>query len=34
MAVTQDMFWTEITDFDYKNVSFDGDEFIWKIKCI
>ena len=28
MAVTQDIFWTEYTDFDNKNVLFDGDEFI------
>ena len=32
MAVTQDIFWTESTDFDNKNDSFDGDEFIWKSK--
>ena len=34
MAVTQDIFCTEYTDFDNKNASFDGDEFIWKIKDI
>ena len=34
MAVTQDMFWAEYTEFDNKNVSFDGDEFIWKSKDI
>ena len=34
MAVTEDIFWTEYTDFDNKNGSFDGDEFIWKIKDI
>ena len=31
MAVTQDIFWTEYTEFDNKIGSFDGDEFIWKI---
>ena len=30
MALTQDLFWTEYTDFDDKNVTFDGDGFIWK----
>ena len=34
MAVTQDIFWAEYTDFDNNNDSFDGDEFIWKIKDI
>ena len=34
MAVTQDVFWTEYTDFDNKNGSFDGDEFMWKSKYI
>ena len=34
MAVTQDIFWTEYTDFDNKIGSFDADEFIWKIKDI
>ena len=34
MAVTQDMIWTEYTDFDNKNSSFDGDEFICKSKYI
>ena len=34
MATTQEIFWTEYTDFDNKNVSCDGDEFIWKIKDI
>ena len=29
MAITQDIFWTEYTDYDNKNGSFDGDEFIW-----
>ena len=32
MAVTQDIFWTEFTDFDDKNGPFDGSEFIWEIK--
>ena len=30
MAVTQDIFWTEYTDFDNKIGSFYADEFIWK----
>ena len=34
MDFTQDLFWTEYTDFDNKNSLFDGDEFIWKIKDI
>ena len=34
MAVTHDIFWTEYTDFDNKNSSFYGDEFIWNIKDI
>ena len=34
ITVTQDVFWTEYTDFDNKNGSFDGDEFIRKIKDI
>ena len=34
MAVTQDMFWTEYTDFDNKIGSFYADEFIWRIKNI
>ena len=34
MAVTQDLFWTEYTDFDNKIGSFDADEVIWKIKDI
>ena len=34
MDVTLDIFWTEYTDFDNRNCSFDGDEFIWKIKDI
>ena len=29
---TIDLFWTEYTDFDNKNGSFDGDDFIWKSK--
>ena len=31
---TIDLFWTEIFDFDKNDSSFDGDEFIWKIKDI
>ena len=34
MAVTQDIFWTEYTDFDNKIGSFDADEFICKSKDI
>ena len=34
MSVTQDIFWTEYTDFDNKIGSFDADKFIWKIKDI
>ena len=34
MAVTQDIFWTEYTDFDNKIGLFDADEFIWKRKDI
>ena len=34
MAVTQDIFWTEYTEFYNKIGSFDGDEFIWKSKYI
>ena len=34
MAVTQDIFWTDFTDFDNKNGSFEGNVFIWKIKEI
>ena len=34
MAITQDMFWTEYTDFYNNNCSFYGDEFIWKTKDI
>ena len=34
MDVPQDIFWTECTDFDIKNGSFDGDKFIWKSKDI
>ena len=30
MAVTPDIFWTEYNDFENKNGSFDGDEFICK----
>ena len=32
--VTQDVFWTEYTEFDNNIGSFDDDEFIWKIKDI
>ena len=32
MAVTQDISWTEYTDFDKNIGSFDSDEFICKIK--
>ena len=34
MAVTQNLFWTEYTDFDNMIVSSDEDEFIWKSKVI
>ena len=34
MDVTQEIFCTEYTDFNNKNSSFDGDEFIWKTKDI
>ena len=34
MDVTQEILWTEYTDFDKKIGSFDADEFIWKIKYI
>ena len=34
MSVTQDIFWTEYTDFDNNIGSFDGDEFIWERKDI
>ena len=34
MDVTQDIFFTEFTDFDNNNVSFYGNEFIWKSKYI
>ena len=34
MAVTQDIFWTEYTEFDIKIDSSDADEFIWKSKGI
>ena len=34
MSVTQDIFWTEYTDFDNNIGSFDADEFIWKSKDI
>ena len=32
MAVTQDIFWTEYTDFDNKIDSFDADDFYGKSK--
>ena len=34
MYVTQDIFWTEYTDFDNKVGSYDADEFIWKSQDI
>ena len=34
MAVTQDIFLTEYTEFDNNISSFDADEFIWKSKDI
>ena len=34
MAVTPGIFWTDYADFDNKNGSFGGDEFIWKSKGI
>ena len=34
MAVNKEILWTEYTDFDNKNGSFDGDEFIYKSKDI
>ena len=34
ISFTQNMFWTEYTDFDSKNDSFDWDAFIWKSKYI
>ena len=34
MAVTLDIYWNEYTDFDNKNGSADGGEFIWKSKDI
>ena len=34
MAVIQDIFWTEYTDFDNNIGSFDDDGFILKIKDI
>ena len=32
MYFNLDFFWTEQTEFDKNNGSFDGDEFIWKRK--
>ena len=29
-----DFFWTDYTDFDQKNDSFDGDQFIWEVKDV
>ena len=34
MDFTQEIFLTDYTESDNKNVSFDADEFIWKIKDI
>ena len=34
MDVTQDIFWTEYTEFDNKIGSFDADESTWKSKDI
>ena len=34
MSVTQDIFWTDYTNFDKKIGSFGADEFIWKSKDI
>ena len=34
MALTQDIFWTEYTDFDNKIGSFYADDFLWKSKDI
>ena len=34
ISVTQDIFWTQYTNFYNKIVSFDADKFIWKIKGI
>ena len=34
MAVTQDIFWTEYTEFDNNNGSFDRYELLWKSKDI
>ena len=34
MDVTQEIFWTEYTEFDKNIGSFDDDEFIWKSKDI
>ena len=34
MAVTQDIFWNQYTDFDNNIGSFDAEEFIWKSKDI
>ena len=34
MVFTQELFWTEYTLFDNNDGSFNGGEFIWKIKVI
>ena len=34
VPVTQDLFWTDYTDFDNNIGSFYGDRFIWKRKDI
>ena len=34
MDFTLDLFWTDYTDFDKNNGSFDGNAFIWKSKDI
>ena len=34
MSLTQDIFWTDYTDFDNKISSFDADAFIWKSKDV
>ena len=34
MAINQDIFWTEYTELDNNNGSFDVNEFIWKSEGI
>ena len=34
LHVTLDLFWTDYTEFDRNNGSFNGDKFIWKRKYI